>query len=169
MRKLLLATAIAVTGFSSGFALAQTETAPAQAVEAVAEAADTQPLEEIAQTQKASWYGEPFALDRQDVVSFGSEGGPVAGSVEFQAEWDNTQWYFSSAENRDEFLEDPESYIPEFGGYCPVALASGDFKVGTAEHFTIVDDKLYVNYDNHASDLFEGDATGYIAAAKVNF
>ena len=166
MRKLLLATAIAVTGVSSGFALAQTEV---EVVETVTEVADVQALEEVAQTREASWYGEPFALEGQDVVSFGSEGGPVAGSEEFQAEWGNTQWYFSSAENRDEFLNDPESYIPEFGGYCPVALASGDFKIGTAEHFTIVDDNLYVNYDRGAANLFDGDPTGYIAAAKVNF
>ncbi|MEM9234800.1 MAG: YHS domain-containing (seleno)protein, partial [Pseudomonadota bacterium] len=87
-----------------------------------------------------SWYGQQFALDGQDVVSFRSEEGPVDGSDEYAVEWDDTTWKFSSENNRDAFLEDPERYMPEFGGYCPVALASGDVKIGSARHFTIVDD-----------------------------
>jgi len=98
-----------------------------------------------------------------------AEGGPVQGSQTFTAEYDNTQWQFASAENRDTFLEDPDRYVPEFGGYCPVALANGDLKIGSAEHFNIVDDKLYVNYDKASSELFGRDTIGYIAAAKLNF
>jgi len=124
---------------------------------------------EAAAPAEASWYGKPFAVSGQDVVSFHEASGPVAGSEEFAATWDNTEWYFSSAENRDEFLADPIRYVPEFGGYCPVALTQGQAKIGTAEHFTIVDEKLYFNFNQATENSFEDNPIGYIAAAKVSF
>lgn len=129
----------------------------------------TVPTAETAERQ-ASWYGQRYAVSGQDVVSFRSTTGPVAGSEEFKAEWDNTEWKFASAENRDAFLANPEGYVPEFGGYCPVALANGDAKIGFAKHFTITDDdKLYLNYDAASNDLFQKDTTGYITGAKLKF
>jgi len=160
MRLLIMAALSAWTVGYSGVASAQTVAEPAPVAEATAE--ETAP-------PQSSWYGEPLAVNGQDVVSFLAEGGPVQGSQTFTAEYDNTQWQFASAENRDTFLEDPDRYVPEFGGYCPVALANGDLKIGSAEHFNIVDDKLYVNYDKASSELFGRDTIGYIAAAKLNF
>ncbi len=117
-----------------------------------------------------SWYGKPLALSGQDVVSFHDGAtGPVAGSQEYTTLWDNTEWRFSSAENRDAFAANPMRYVPEFGGYCPVALTQGDVKIGTAEHFTIIDEKLYLNYNQGAEKSFEENPIGYIAAAKVSF
>ena len=119
--------------------------------------------------ERNSWYGKPFALNGQDVVSFHEASGPVAGTEDYTTMWDNTEWRFSSAENRDAFEADPVRYVPEFGGYCPVALTQGDAKIGTAEHFTVVDEKLYLNYNQEAEDSFDDNPVGYIAAAKVTF
>lgn len=120
-------------------------------------------------TRQSSWYGKPFAVDGQDVVSYQTENGPVAGSQEFTANWDNTEWRFASAENRDLFLNDPDRYVPQFGGYCPVALAQGHAKIGTARHFNVVDEKLYLNINRRAQNSFDDNPVGYIAAAKVTF
>lgn len=149
---------------STGIALSLVAGAPGfQAMAQDAAAAET-PAD-----RQSSWYGQPYALNGQDVVSFFSDTGPVSGDDAFVAEIDNTQWKFTSAENRDAFLENPDQYMPEFGGYCPVALASGDVKIGSAEHFTVVDDKLYLNYDRESEDKFATQPEGYIAAAKLNF
>ena len=134
----------------------------------LAQAQDVATVEQ-ATAERNSWYGKPFALNGQDVVSFHEASGPVAGTEDYTTMWDNTEWRFSSAENRDAFEANPASYVPEFGGYCPVALAQGDAKIGTAEHFTIVDEKLYLNYNQEAEDSFHDNPVGYIAAAKVSF
>lgn len=85
------------------------------------------------------------------------------------ARWDDAEWRFSSAENRDIFLTDPDRYVPEFGGYCPVALSAGEAKIGTAEHFTLIDEKLYLNFNQATQNSFEINPIGYVAAAKISF
>jgi YHS domain-containing protein len=160
MRILLATTLSALAIGLTGVASAQTTAEPVPSVEAT---------EQAEAKRQSSWYGEPLAVSGQDVVSFLAEGGPVQGSDAFVAEYDNTQWRFASAENRDEFLSDPDRYVPAFGGYCPVALAAGEVKIGSAEHFKIVGEELYLNYDGRSSNLFENDPDGYIVAAKLNF
>lgn len=170
MRALWLATATVIALGSP--ALAQTDALERVEADAPITLETPSTLEAKQETERmlpSSWYGEPFALNGQDVVSFRSEGGPVAGSEVFTADYDNTEWRFSSEENRDEFLRDPVKYVPEFGGYCPVGLARGELKVGTAEHFSLVGDKLYMNAHRRAEDQFSEDPTGFIAAAKLNF
>ncbi len=181
MRILLTATLITAGMIAAGSASAQTITEQtgtaqtiieqvetAEAVELVTEVEAPAQIERNSDRQSA-WYGKPYAIDGRDVVSYRSEAGPVEGSKAITAEYDNTQWRFSSEENRDEFLRDPAKYVPEFGGYCPSTLAEGKWKVGSAKHFDIVDDKLYLSYDKKRSEVFRNDSTGYIAAAKIKF
>ena len=181
MRILLTATLITAGMIAAGSASAQTITEQtgtaqtiieqvetAEAVELVTEVEAPAQIERNSDRQSA-WYGKPYAIDGRDVVSYRSEAGPVEGSKAITAEYDNTQWRFSSEENRDEFLRDPSKYVPEFGGYCPSTLADGKWKVGSAKHFDIVDDKLYLSYDKKRSEVFRNDSTGYIAAAKIKF
>ena len=78
----------------------------------------------------ASWQGEDVALRGRDVVSYHQSNKSRKGSKKYIANWDDTTWRFSSAENRDLFVENPERYVPEFGGYCPVALSNNHAKVG---------------------------------------
>lgn len=118
---------------------------------------------------QASWYGKKKALRGRDVVSFHKDSGPVKGSKDYVVEWDNTKWYFSNEENRDAFKTDPKKYIPEFGGFCPVALSKGKAKVGRTNQFTKVDDKLYLNYNKGHKRDFTSDPDEYILRAQVNW
>jgi hypothetical protein len=34
-------------------------------------------------------------------------------------------WYFSTAEHRDLFVQHPERYAPQYGGYCAYAVSQG--------------------------------------------
>lgn len=134
------------------------------------EPASAQPSETVeAETRQSSWFGQAFAMEGQDVVSFFQTEGPVEGSPEYTVEWDNTEWRFSSAENRDLFAADPEQFAPQFGGYCPVALARGELLVGSAQHHVVVDDKIYMNLDEGSANLFRNETGRFIAEAKINF
>ena len=42
----------------------------------------------------------------------------IAGQDSFAYEWKDAVWFFSSAENRDKFIADPERWAPQYGGYC---------------------------------------------------
>lgn len=143
-------------------------TVPAFAVGQEGATVPTQATAE-AETRQSAWYGKPFAIGGQDPVSFQTATGPIAGSEEFTTNWDNTEWRFSSAENRDEFLRDPARYAPQFGGYCPVALSRDHALAGSPEHYAVIDDKLYLNYNKRTNNSFENNPIGYISANTPTF
>jgi YHS domain-containing protein len=86
------------------------------------------------------------AIEGVDPVAYFTQGKPVEGKSEFAHDWMDATWYFASAENRDLFAADPEKYAPEYGGYCAWAVANGYTAKIDPEAWTIVDDKLYLNY-----------------------
>jgi len=126
-------------------------------------------IPETRTARAASWQGQELALAGVDVVSFYSEDGPTDGSKDFFAKYDDTTWRFSSEENRDLFQENPTKYVPEFGGFCPVALASNNAKVGKSTHYTVVNDKLYLNYNSASQYKFRKGPDEFLVRAQLNF
>ena len=120
-------------------------------------------------TRLASWNGKRVAIRGKDVVSFHNNEKPLKGKRKYTAEWDNTKWRFASEENRDLFLENPEKYVPEFGGFCPVALADNNAKIGHINHYTLVDDELFLNYDAASKSQFSNDTDNILLRAQLNF
>ena len=125
--------------------------------------------QDLARKLPTSWAGKKVAVRGRDVVSKGSKNSLLKGSKKYAAEWDNTMWYFVNEENRDLFLENPEKYVPQFGGFCPVALAGGHAKIGRTNQFTRIDNKLYLNYNRRSRDNFASKPEDYILRAQVNW
>jgi len=57
------------------------------------------------------------AIKGYDTVAYHTEGRAVKGSKKFSHEWNDAKWYFSSAENRDLFVAEPERFAPQYGVY----------------------------------------------------
>jgi len=57
-------------------------------------------------------------LAGHDAVAYFSDNAAVEGSANFTAVHNNAIYYFSSADNRDQFNANPEKYAPQFGGFC---------------------------------------------------
>ena len=115
------------------------------------------------------WRDKEVALSGRDVVSYSQDSGPVEGKKEYAAEFDDTKWYFKTKENRDAFKANPNKYVPEFGGYCPVALSRGIIKVGQTNQFTRHEGKLYMNYNEKNRDTFAVDPKSYILKARTTW
>lgn len=81
-----------------------------------------------------------------DVVSY-FEGTPTEGSSEYKTTYDEVEFKFSSKEHLEAFKEDPVKYIPQYGGYCAYAIASGEKVRINPETYEIRDDKLYLFYN----------------------
>lgn len=58
-----------------------------------------------------------IALKGYDTVAYFTLGHPVKGQENFQQEWQNAKWFFSSQEHLALFQENPEKYAPQYGGY----------------------------------------------------
>ena len=84
------------------------------------------------------------AIHGYDTVAYFTDGKPTKGNNEFEHEWEDARWLFSSATNLELFKANPQRYAPQFGGYCAGGLAVGEYANGDPELFTISDGKLYL-------------------------
>ena len=86
----------------------------------------------------------PLAIKGYDPVAYFTDRKPVRGRPEFEYEWDEYVWRFSSAAHRELFKADPVRYAPQFGNFCAMALSMGQIVVANPENWLISDGKLYV-------------------------
>jgi YHS domain-containing protein len=109
------------------------------------------------------------AIEGTDPVAYFTEGKPVEGSSELEHEWMGATWRFASAENRDLFAADPEKYAPQYGGYCAWAVSQGYTAKIDPEAWTIVDDRLYLNYSKDVRTQWSQDVPGNITKGDANW
>ncbi len=108
-----------------------------------------------------------LAIRGYDPVAYFTAGAPVEGSSSYEYEWNGATWRFSSAANKALFAANPETYAPQYGGYCAKALSEGNIASTVPEAWDIVDGKLYLNYSLDVQKQWKGDVPGNIAKANA--
>lgn len=109
------------------------------------------------------------ALGGYDVVSYFTSGRAVQGEQAFNHAWSGVAWYFASAANRDAFARAPETFAPQFGGFCAYGVSRGYAVDIDPEAFAVVDGKLYLNYSKRVQNTWNQDQPGYIEKARHNW
>ena len=112
---------------------------------------------------------EGVAIHGFDPIAYFAEMKPVKGLSEFQAEYQGSTFYFSSAANRDTFAANPVKFAPQYGGFCAFGMAKGYKAVIDPAAFTVVQDKLYLNYSEAIRSKWQTDIPGYIRKADANW
>lgn len=110
-----------------------------------------------------------FAIRGIDPVAYFTANGPVEGKDAHVSDWNGATWRFSSAENKALFDGDPQKYAPKYGGYCAYAVSKGGTATTDPEAWTIVDDRLYLNYSVTVRGIWSEDIPGNIARADANW
>ena len=121
-----------------------------------------------------AWAGAYFersgaAIDGYDPVAYFKENKPVKGSSAFTTTHEGSTFRFASAANRDAFVADPGKFAPQYGGFCAYAVANGYKAKIEPDAFTIVDGKLYLNYDQSIQRRWRRDIPGYIRKGDRNW
>ncbi len=109
------------------------------------------------------------AIRGYDPVGYFTHGAPVRGAKEFRHEWRGATWYFASGANRDKFAADPERFAPQYGGYCAYGVALGSAPPIDPNAWSIIDGKLYLNFNLPTRAVWEKDIPGYIRKANANW
>ncbi len=109
------------------------------------------------------------AIHGYDTVAYFTEGKPLAGKAEFEHEWRDVRWQFASTGNRDLFTANPDRYAPQYGGYCALGLAAGEFADVDPEAWTIVDGKLYLNNTKDFRVVWRKAPEAHIGNADYNW
>jgi YHS domain-containing protein len=110
-----------------------------------------------------------IAIDGTDAVAYFTEGAPIPGDETITFDYMGATWRFASEENRDMFAADPAAYAPQYGGYCAFAVSKGATAPTAPDAWTIVDDKLYLNFSVSVRERWRQDILGNIAAADANW
>ncbi len=85
-----------------------------------------------------------LAIGGIDPVSYFIQAEAVKGLPDVEAVSDGAIWRFARESNRAFFLANPDVYGPRFGGYDPVGVANGKAVAGSAQIWTIHDERLYL-------------------------
>lgn len=109
------------------------------------------------------------AINGYDTVAYFTQGKPVKGSDSFVFQWKEAKWKFSTQANLDLFRASPEKYAPQYGGYCAYGVANGNLVKVDPEQFTVLDGKLYLNYDADVQQAWKQDIPGFNTLADSKF
>lgn len=66
---------------------------------------------------------EHLALGGYDVVYLHERGELIRGAPYLEARWHGATWRFASQRSREAFLQEPERYLPRYGGYCALCVS----------------------------------------------
>ncbi|MEL6552491.1 MAG: YHS domain-containing (seleno)protein [Cyanobacteria bacterium J06621_11] len=135
---------------------------------ALAEAAPTTAAPTEA-TESKTFTEAGVAIKGADPVAYFTDEAFVAGSTDYTHEWRGATWQFSTAENLDLFVANPEQYAPQYGGYCAWAVGQNALAAIDPTAWSIVDGKLYLNANKRIQDRWNKDIPGNIALAESNW
>jgi hypothetical protein len=105
------------------------------------------------------------AIRGYDPVAFFSESKPVMGHDSLTFKWKDATWMFTTKKNKDLFIATPEKYAPQYGGYCAYGTSRGYKAPTEINTWTIVNGKLYFNYDKSVQKTWNKDQQAFIEKA----
>ena len=110
-----------------------------------------------------------LALKGYDPVAYFTEQKPLKGKPEITAQHEGATYRFASAANRDAFAAAPAKYAPQYGGYCAFGVASGYKAPIEPDAWTVVDGKLYLNYNQSVRSKWSSDIPGFLRKGDANW
>ncbi len=87
------------------------------------------------------------ALKGYDPVAYFQNQEATPGSEEFSLDWGGATWQFVDADSKALFEKDPDTYAPQFGGYCSFAVGKGFTADISPDAWHINAGKLYLFAD----------------------
>ena len=107
-----------------------------------------------------------IAINGYDPVAYFLQQKAIPGIEEYSYNWGGSVWYFSSDANADSFRINPEKYAPQFGGYCAYGCSENHESPTDPKAYTIIDGKLYLNYNMKVRKYWLNDTTARIKKAN---
>jgi YHS domain-containing protein len=123
----------------------------------------------FAQTAKHINLKNNVAIQGYDPVAYFESNQALEGNKEIKSEYNGAVYYFSSESNKALFLKTPAQYEPQFGGFCAYGMSEGYEAPIQPEAFTIVDNKLFLNYNLKVKELWTKKQTARIEKAIENW
>jgi YHS domain-containing protein len=104
-----------------------------------------------------------IAIKGYDPVAYFIQNSALEGKDSITMEWSGIIWKFSSKENFNLFKMNPQKYAPAYGGYCAYGTSEKHLSPTDPNAWTIVNNKLYLNYNLKVKEIWIKDT-----AVRIN-
>lgn len=109
------------------------------------------------------------ALRGYDPVGYFDQNQAIKGDREIDYDYQGARFYFASQDSRQRFIASPESFLPQYGGYCAYGMSRNFVVSSDPNAFTVVGGKLYLNYSLKVRQTWQKDVPGNIVKADQNW
>ena len=110
-----------------------------------------------------------LAIDGIDPVAYFTDSQPLLGRPEFEFRHQGVVWRFRNDGNRVAFAQNPDVYMPRYGGYDPVAVARGVAVAGNPLLWVVTHQRLYLFFSNAARAQFTTNSDRIVADAEAKW
>lgn len=110
--------------------------------------------------------GAPLGLHGVDAVALTSVGAVAEGTAEHTVIEDGVAYYFATAKSARLFADNPDKYVPQYGGFCAYAVALGRKFDGDPQFADIVDGKLYLFVNGEIFKKYKADSANILRNAE---
>ena len=108
-----------------------------------------------------------IAVDGYDLIGFFAESSAIKGNPQIRTIHNDTVYFFASEANKSKFENNPEKYLPAYGGYCAFGASIGTLLPVDIDTWEIVDGKLVFQYNHEIRELFNKDSKNNFAKADA--
>lgn len=109
------------------------------------------------------------ALGGYDAVSYFTTSQALEGRKQYTHQWKGATWLFFSPANRQLFVDSPEKFAPQYGGYCSNQMSLGNLSDIDPEVWRIIDNKLYLFGHESGRVRWKTDTTNHISIANQHW
>mgnify|MGYP002622733353 CR=1 FL=1 len=95
--------------------------------------------------------GQP-AIEGHDPVAYHESGSAMKGRGGIAAAYRGVTYHFATPANRQRFAENPERFVPAYGGWCATAMAEGDKVEIDPANFKVSEGRLLLFYKGWLGD-----------------
>ncbi len=84
-----------------------------------------------------------------DLVTIVENKKPQKGNKNISHEFEGAIYQFKSETNKERFIRNPQKYLPQYGGFCAIAMSEGALVDANPKSFIIKDNKLFVFFSQY--------------------
>lgn len=71
----------------------------------------------------------------------------MPGHAQITSTYEGATYHFATEEHKSKFEAETDRYLPQYGGFCAVAVSEGKLVPTDPETYKVTDDKLYLFYN----------------------
>jgi len=109
------------------------------------------------------------AVHGYDPVAYFAEGKAIKGDPQYKSSYAGAIYYFDSNADKEAFDKEPSKYVPEYGGYCAMAMTMGKLEDVDPNYFLVHDGKLLLQRNKKAHMMFAKDPSANHKKADENW